>query len=95
MRIRLTGPAALEFIDAAAYYREASPDAAVGFVQSFISATEHLAAFPSSGVADVGGTRRWRISGFSYTFIYAFDQRVVTIIAVAHTSRVPGYWLDR
>ena len=95
MHVRLTGPAGIEFIDAAAYYREASPDAAFGFLQSFISATEHLAVFPGSGMADVGGTRRWRLTGFSYTLIYTFDERIVTIIAVAHTSRLPGYWLDR
>ena len=95
MRVRLDGPAGLEFIDAANYYRAASPDAAAGFIQSFIAATQHLAAFPGSGTLDVGGTRRWPISGFSYTLVYSHTERTLTIIAIAHTSRRPGYWLDR
>ena len=30
-----------------------------------------------------------------YGLFYVVDREAVTIVAIAHTSRRPGYWLDR
>ena len=35
------------------------------------------------------------VEGFPYELIYQFEGTVAVIIAVAHSSRRPGYWRDR
>jgi hypothetical protein len=39
------------------------------------------------------GVRRFRVKGYPYHLIR--DERSGLIIALAHTSRRPGYWRDR
>lgn len=35
------------------------------------------------------------VSGFPYRVVYFVDHDVLTIVAVAHAKRRPGYWRDR
>lgn len=35
------------------------------------------------------------VSGFPYGVVYFVEHEVVTIVAVAHAKRRPGYWRDR
>ena len=58
------------------------------------------AAFPQSGSAVVGlaerfDTRQHAVSRFRYVVITALIRRDRHVIAVAHTSRTPGYWRER
>lgn len=36
-----------------------------------------------------------KFRNFSYHFIYSIRETAIIIVAVAHTSRKPGYWIDR
>lgn len=35
------------------------------------------------------------VTGFPYRVVYVVDHDVLTIVAVAHAKRRPGYWRDR
>lgn len=39
--------------------------------------------------------RRALLSSFRYTVIFEIVSEEVLIVALAHTSREPNYWLDR
>ncbi len=51
--------------------------------------------FPQIGAAWRRDTRRFLVSGYRYAIIYRIDPGSIAIIAFAHTSRDPDYWLDR
>ncbi len=65
-----------------------------------ISKVEQAARFPHSGSAlqDFDAryeVRKFVVNRFRYVLITAIVEEQRTVIAVAHTSRVPGYWRDR
>jgi toxin ParE1/3/4 len=41
------------------------------------------------------GTRRFVLQRFPFSIVYLDDPDLVTIIAVAHAKRKPGYWKER
>ena len=41
------------------------------------------------------GTRRFVLRRFPFSIIYLDDPDVVSIVAVAHSKRKPGYWKPR
>jgi plasmid stabilization system protein ParE len=51
--------------------------------------------WPEAGTDFGDGVRRVMLHSFPYGVIYEVRDRVVVIIAVAHTSRDPRYWLGR
>ena len=90
--------AALEELDAAiTWYRDHRP-AHIGelFLQEVSGSILQLAEFPkASPVSRVDSRVRVRNLGrLRYAIFYQADD-ALTIVAVAHTSRRPGYWLDR
>ena len=40
-------------------------------------------------------TRRYLLKRFPYALIYLESPKKITIVAVAHCKRKPGYWKDR
>jgi len=49
---------------------------------------------PEIGAA-AGRTRSWLLTRFPYRLIYRVRDEDVYIVAIAHTSRRPGYWQNR
>lgn len=45
--------------------------------------------------SQVGEVRRVRVVGFPYQVVYAVLPDHVTVLAVAHNHRRPGYWASR
>lgn len=39
--------------------------------------------------------RRFTLTRFPYTIVYRMRETDVYIVAIAHTSRRPGYWKNR
>jgi plasmid stabilization system protein ParE len=90
-------PAALQELDAAlAWSREAfGPATAARLLGSF----EHVGALlirqPSIGTRTASDARWVRLGGFPYSLVDRTRADVITIVAVAHQSRKPGYWAAR
>jgi plasmid stabilization system protein ParE len=50
---------------------------------------------PAIGTLGTGRTRKLRLGKFPYSLVYRVQGEVITVIAVAHQSRKPGYWRGR
>lgn len=91
--------ALLEYADATGYLlAEASPGVAASFVSSVESAVAIVVADPTRWrVIEEPGIRRFLLSRFPFVLYYRWDPRdeTVTIYAIMHCGREPGYWRRR
>ncbi len=89
--------ALLEYAEAAGYYaREASPGVAERFVASVESGIAEVLAAPERWrVVEEPGIRRYILRRFPYVLYYRCEGERVTLYAVMHCSREPGYWRER
>lgn len=91
--------ALLEYAEAANYYaREASPPVAQAFVSRVESAIRNVRESPTRWrIVEEPGVRRYPLRRFPYVVYYRFDaeHKRVTVYAVMHCSREPGYWKPR
>ncbi|MGI9306620.1 MAG: type II toxin-antitoxin system RelE/ParE family toxin [Gammaproteobacteria bacterium] len=73
-------------------------DQAVGLGERFLDEVEGcvdlLLDRPFIG-RRVGAFRRFPLRKFPFTLIYALEQDVLVVVAVAHHRRRPGYWMGR
>lgn len=53
---------------------------------------ERVALAPLARPADGDGTRKRVLHRFPYSVIYEVQASTVTVLAVAHHRRRPGYW---
>lgn len=51
-----------------------------------------IAEAPLHGAADTEGVRRRHLKRFPYSVLYEVETATVTVLAVAHHRRKPGYW---
>ena len=58
---------------------------------------ERIQAHPEIGAPRSGRlpTRHFRVQGFPYKIAYRLREHNIHVVALAHTSRRPGYWMDR
>ena len=95
-RITLHDEAAADYDAAFEWYAERSPDAARKFDAEVARAMGEVAEAPDRWARGLYGTRRFLLRGFPFLLIYRErGGAVVEILAVAHTSRNPGYWSAR
>jgi plasmid stabilization system protein ParE len=91
--------ALLEYAEATNYYiHEASPSVAAQFVTAVESAIATIAAAPDRWhVIEEPGIRRYVFNRFPYVLYYRWEtqQQFITVYAVMHCSREPGYWQHR
>lgn len=88
-----------EYTDAARYYlRKASPQVAEAFMAEVESAVANVVAAPTQWrVVEEPSIRRYVCRRFPYVlyYVWAAESERVTIYAVMHCSREPGYWKHR
>jgi plasmid stabilization system protein ParE len=77
------------------YIGEGAFIAADDFVDELDQALRLLSRFPELGHASAHNTRTLHLHSFSYSLIYRLQADVIRVIAVAHHSRRPGYWVGR
>ena len=78
--------------DAFAWYRERSAVAAYAFRTEAFDAIDRIAIAPLGKAADDEGNRRRVLHRFPYSVVYEVLDNTVTILAVTHHRRKPGYW---
>lgn len=61
----------------------------------FERAGEMLMREPALGTPDEVALRKHPLGRFPYTMVYRVQGDTITVIAPAHQSRRPGYWLPR
>ena len=90
--ILLLPQAEVEIQEAMHWYLERSALAANAFKAELIEAIDSLADHPERWPANEEGVRQRILRRFPYTRHYGFDELTVTVFAVAHHRRKPGYW---
>lgn len=88
-------PAArLELVEATQWYLDEGGAAlAARFERDITRAIQLLALMPGIGSPNYHGVRTWPLKDFPYTLVYRMVDDSLTVVAVAHQSRKPGYWV--
>ncbi|HKW15988.1 MAG TPA: type II toxin-antitoxin system RelE/ParE family toxin [Terriglobales bacterium] len=88
--------AAAEYDAAFDWYRQQSPDAARKFDAEVEHALLQVVQGPKRWTSGRFNTRRYLLRRFPFLLIYREQGRdSIQIVALAHTSRKPGYWTER
>ena len=95
MRVEFHPAAWREVESAQAWYEERSLLAASAFLREFSSAVQRIREAPSRYAVGEAGTRRILLDRFPFSIHYRGGSDVVTVVAVAHQKRRPGYWSSR
>ena len=87
--------AAREIEEERMWYRKRSAAAEASFLRELDYAVEAIHGAPSRWPRHVAGTRRYVFPTFPFSFVYFVDGEHVSVVALAHQSRRPGYWRER
>lgn len=94
-RFRFHPEARQDIRDATTWYRERNPIVATQFRITVSDAVRHIVQAPQRWPKYLHGTRRLVLHRYPFSVIYLDDPDAVTIVAVAHSKRKPGYWKQR
>lgn len=84
-----------EFDEAFNWYAERSVGAAIGFVTEIDVAIESIMADPRRFVQTYAGCQLCRVKRYPYCVVYQYSADTITVVAIAHAKRRPGYWQTR
>jgi toxin ParE1/3/4 len=90
-----------EYHAALAWYEARRPAVAAAFDQAVMDALDAIAANPRAWPPVPGrraaklGVRRFVLRDFPYTIIFDIQEELISVVAIAHMRRRPGYWLKR
>lgn len=87
--------AELEVLEAAARYDSAVPGLGERFGDEVERVIDLLLDSPGLGARVDGEIRHFVLQRFPFSVIYVVARDVLFILAVAHGSRGPGYWVSR
>jgi toxin ParE1/3/4 len=88
--------AQLEADGAAAYYHFKNPVSSRDFIEEMSKLILEIREAPQRWPFETGTPIQRRVfRRFPYTLLYRNDLHPIYIIAIAHTSRRPGYWKKR
>lgn len=96
MRIQFAQEARAEFAsNIRRYAREAGAAQAKAFRAEVHHMNTLIATHPDMGAPTVDGCRYMVLDRFPFSIVYRHAADTLTIIAIAHHSRRPGYWTGR
>lgn len=96
MKLIVLNAAQAELEEAQAYYlQHATPRIAAAFVADYQNSVGRLFEFPLTGTPISKCLRILPLRHFPYSIIYQVSNALITIRAVAHQRRRPGYWGGR
>lgn len=96
MKLIVLDAAQAELEEAQAYYlQHATPGIAAALVADYENGARRLLHFPLAGTSISSRLRFLPMRHFPYSIIYQASAEVITIRAIAHQRRRPGYWAER
>ena len=95
MKVRFTRRAVREARDARDWLKVRQPKTVDGFTVRFRECIARLREFPNAGSPERHSSRRLTLKPYPYAIIYRVSGDEVTIVAVAHAKKRPGYWAGR
>ena len=95
IQVRFLPAAESELLHETDYYSKARKGFGVRFKDAVKAASERAARTPEAGAPGLGGTRKFRVTGFPFNLYYRHSEHEVLVVAIAPDSKRPGYWLPR
>ena len=101
MKVLLSPRARVELGEILEYYAAQQPGLDAEFLAEFEHSSRQLGQFPEIGpvagglMTSVRRSRRLIMRRFPYLLIYSLAPASLTIVAIAHQSRRPGFWRNR
>jgi|ERR1039457_6713321 plasmid stabilization system protein ParE len=77
------------------WYLERSVNASAAFIAALADAFDRISRAPQRWPKYLHGTRRFVLHRFPFSIIYLDDPGKLSVVAVAHSKRKPGYWKVR
>jgi len=87
--------AAEELFDAIAHYEAERPGLGGEFLDEIDAGLATIKEAPTRWPAIEQEVRHYRLHRFPYHIIYQIKYEAISIVAIAHLHRKPGYWRDR
>ncbi len=85
-----------DILSSASWYEQQRPDWGVRFVSAIAQAGEKLPEVVSHRRHHMhSGVFVASVSGYAQRLVYVVQEDAIVIVAVAHPSRDPDYWLKR
>ena len=84
-----------ELAESAAFYERRREFLGEAFLDAVDEALANLQNHPALGRPGKFGTRSWKTKRFPFRIVYFEQPDRIWIVAVAHLSRKPNYWLER
>ena len=96
-RVEFGLAASEEFAAAVRWYEMRRSGLGSDFYNAIVRTIELIRTHPEIGTARTGRFpyRQWRVARFPYRIVYRIREADIYVVAVAHTSRRPGYWRNR
>ena len=95
MRVSFHPRAWDEIEEAQAWYEERSLLAAAGFLRELSRAVRRIGEAPLRYPVAPHDTRRLVLERFPFSIYYRVREEDITVVALAHHKRRPGYCVDR
>ena len=96
MKLRILPAAEADIDHAIEYYRAvASPSVAIDFYREFRRVARQVQEQPGLGHHVGRDVRAFGLRRFPFDLVYRTVADTVTIVAIAHHRREPGYWRER
>jgi plasmid stabilization system protein ParE len=90
--LRFDPRAEQDYLTALAWYQERSITAASNFEHAVQQAIEKIHKTPQRWRVYFGDFRKYLLRQFPFNVVYLEFSSEIRVYAVAHTSRLPGYW---
>ena len=84
-----------ELLNEVGYLELQAPGLGRRFLEEVLRVEASIVEHPRAGEAIRPGIRRRLLRKFHYALIYALEPEGPVVLALAHHSRRPGYWLER
>lgn len=95
MTVRFVQEAGQEFLDAIRYYEEAEPGLGRRFSVELEQTVQRLRDHPETYRTRTAEQRRINLKTFPFYLPFIIRGDTVWVLAVAHESRRPRYWISR
>ena len=84
-----------EFNEAFDWYSVRSHAAAIGFASEVDVGIEKILQLPDRFARTFAGCQYYRLQKYPFLIVYFRETTLVTVVAIAHVKRRPGYWKKR
>lgn len=84
-----------ELVESAMFYERRREFLGDGFLDLIEETRAEIQGNPEMGKPGKSGTRSWKVRRFPFRLVYLDQPERIWIVAVAHLSRKPTYWLER